>query len=377
MSIPPRLQLTETSPGVYETYWTVPADTDPGLYDAVGSFILGGVLSSVTPPSLFMVLAAAPAPIAVPAVSTPPPAEGGAAPVTAGAPTPPAAPIVITAWAQPAWGGTPGRNVPAGELWVTPDDVLIIGVRCSQPSMAVTAAVRLWSPDGTYQGGAITITPPSDRSLHFTAMPLSYGYLAAAAVQSVGNSPQRGQLLCSLRLARGALASFQTFWFLAQDYLTNQQQVGWWPGRIAAGIEGPGWINQVAIGTPPAGGEFSLNVPAGVRWKLRAITAGLITANAGVPRTVALRWRGFGPTDLLLWQPSILFPINTSGSIFWIPGLARDTQDGAAFPRFAITAPPDLVLRENDALASFTVGINGADQYNAITATVEEWLSDL
>jgi hypothetical protein len=375
MAAPPRLPLTETSPGVYETFYTLLPDVDPGIYDAVATFTQAGGISSVTPAAVFMVLAAAPAapPVPMPA-NVAPSQPGGIAPPPP--PPPPPAQVILQNWVPPNWGGQANRAIPAGELWVTPDDVLVIGLRCSQPSAAVTVVVRMWDPNGGYAGGAITITPPADRTRHFTAMPLTFGYLVAVSVQNAGNSMKRGQLHASLRVARGPLASFTTHWWLAADYVTWDHEVGWPPGRIVSSLEGPGWLSSIAVGTPAAGQEWALTTVSGARWKIRGITAFYNIANAGVNRSPGLMVRSALAVPTLYIVDPLTYAPNTFANQWWTPGLAAAVLGVAGGGDHSIPMPDDLVLDFPWDIRSFTRGMNAADQYSSIEAIVEEWLDD-
>src|SRR5258708_7097757 len=87
---PPDLFLLETSAGVYEARWTVPADVDAGRYDVVATLTVGGIRLAATPPAaleLVRQVAEGPgAPGAAPRAGRGPPAPPPACPPPAGRP---------------------------------------------------------------------------------------------------------------------------------------------------------------------------------------------------------------------------------------------------------------------------------------------------
>jgi len=345
------IPLTETSPGVYETWFNLPADLQPGIYDLVGCLTVGGGTLAVQPPAVLIVLAAPPAGLvplpppgiaagAAPPVAIAPPAE---VPITTGPPPPLAAPpptvTVQELQAQPgafpaAPGGTDGlpsspswaaiatRSVPAGELWVTPDDMIVVGVRSSLAGVALTLAARLWGPDGQFAGGSTIIRPPGDRSLNFYVMPLSYGYLIQAAVLPTAGNPARGQTLVSVGLARGPVASFLRYAILAQDYVTDTNPVGWPPGGVVPGTSRPGYTADLKFAT---GAQA---VPTGARWQVQWVQGNIVTS-----ATVKTRWARLtyippqtNATDFEVMSAAGI-PASTNGEVYFIRGLGQANGD--------------------------------------------------
>src|SRR5258708_4721623 len=72
---PPDLFLLETSAGVYEARWTVPADVDAGRYDVVATLTVGGIRLAATPPAALELVRQVEEVTVPPLAPTPPPAE--------------------------------------------------------------------------------------------------------------------------------------------------------------------------------------------------------------------------------------------------------------------------------------------------------------
>src|SRR5712692_1440616 len=106
------------------------------------------------------------------------------------------------------------RGGPPLPLWVTPDDLLIVGHRSSVAGLTLRLGGVIWHPDGTQHELNTNILPTSDRSLNFTSIPLHYGYLVHASVGVAVGTPKRGQVLVSLQVARPPAVGFRTRWFL-------------------------------------------------------------------------------------------------------------------------------------------------------------------
>lgn len=360
------LPLTETSPGVYETWWSVPADLAAGVYNLVGCLTIGGAPKAVTPPAVLLVLGPLPPPPTAPALgaAAPPPAPGAAppSPPAPGAPPPPPpapppteAPPTITqvqlvpqAPAYPAapggdstlpqaptWASTPTRAVPAGELWVTPDDFLVLGVRNSLANVALTLSVRMWGADGQFTGGSVTVTPPSDRSLNYYTMPLAYGYICEVAVVASTGTPQRGRTLAQVLLARGPKTAFTTYAILCQDYITSFTKVGWPPGQIIPGTSRPGYTNFVQFATG------AQTIPTGARWILQWVQGGIITSGAAKNRWARLTYTPpqTNATDFEVMSTSGV-PANTTADQYFVLGLGSGQSDASAgLPTLRIATP--------------------------------------
>jgi len=387
------LQLTQTSEGVYETWWSVPPDLPAGVYDLVGCLTIGGAQKAVQPPAVLIVLSAPPppAPAPPPGAAPPPPPPPGPAPAPAPAPPPPPPPPSTTITAltpagmgvpaapggnsslpsAPTWANLNTRSVPAGELWVTPDDYLIVGVQNSKSGVTLQVGLRIWGPDGSFVGGTTLITPTSDRALHYTAIPLPYGYLAAVAVVATAGAPQRGQCYASLRVARGPTSAFLTWWHLGADYVTAAQGPTWPPGRIITPTEGRGLIYDLAIARAIAGSEWSITVPTGAIWRVLDFAQELNTSGTAATRRIRVQWN----INSNRFHTQVSGSTQTAGQdlvYYWGAGVSEEHTNGSAVQ---LDFPLGIFLPAAWTLQSSTIALDAGDTWLGGEILVEEWIN--
>ncbi len=367
----PHLTLSQTSPGIYETRWTLPADIPPGAYELVAVETLHGTRLAATPPGVLIVLPAVVPPGRPPA--PPPPGPPRPAPTPPAAPGPPPAPALLPGhdfgWADPR------LTTVQTPLWVTPDDTLIVGVRTSLAGQVLAVTARIWQPNGQPVQSQQLFRPTANRSVQTTSLRLNYGYMTAAqvVVTSAGQSPQRGQCFVSLRLAFGSVSNPLTQQLLGMDYITGQKPVGWPGGRVLDTVEFPGWGFQFQIGVPPAGADFNTSVPFATRWRVRGVSGRLVTSAVAGTRTVGLQTQG-----LFTMTIRVIGTLNQGPGAtidyMWIPGLNIATKTDATGVDDFIA--PDLVINDGTLLGSKTVGLLAGDQWSNTLAWVEEILED-
>ncbi len=370
MATPPSLTLSQTSPGLYETRWTLPADLTPGTYEVTAHETLEGSRLAATPSAVLIVLpaiagrAAPPAP--APAPRPQPPREPAA---PAAPPARERIPGLDFGWSDPR------LTTVQTPLWVTPDDTLIVGVRTGLAAQVLAVSARLWQPNGEPVQAQQNFKPPTDRSIHTFSLRLAYGYLLAAQVVALttGQSPQRGQTFVSIRLARGSTTMPLTQQLLGMDYLTGQKPVGWPGGRVLDTVEFPGWGFQFQGGAVPAGADFNTSVPFATRWRVRGVSATLTTSAVAGNRFVGLQTQGlFTMTIRVIGTVAQL--ASQVISYMWIPGLNIATKsDATGIDDFI---PPDLVINDGTLLGTKTVGLLAGDQWSNILFWVEEILED-
>lgn len=257
--------------------------------------------------------------------------------------------------------------------WVTPDDLLIIGVRNSLAGLTLGFNGRGWHADGGVAELNLQIIPGSARALQFFSLPLHYGYLTSAAVSVLAGAPNRGQTLVSMQIARPPAATFATKMFLGQDYVTGQSAVLWPGGRTVGGAEGNGLPVSVSVAQPAAGVDWGQLVPTGARWLLRAIKATLATsATVGNRQPALLITDGL---NNLVQDPS---PLTQAASLTqtwnWVPGLP--TMGVATLTVQQMALPFPIVLKAGWQVKVSTVNLSGTDQWSAVFLDVEEWIED-
>lgn len=396
MGRPPKLRLTEIRPGRYRTWWSVPPDVDPGRYIIRGKVTQADVERAVQPLGEVVIRPQArgtfvepflPPPPTAPPPPPPPPGAGAPPGGVAGAPA------AGTALALDFVHQGLRPDLP---VWVTPDDVLLVGVRSSMTGLTLRAAARLWTlqtpaggdPDSPFPtfspisqqlpeafgGQTVSITPPNDRSLNFTSIPLAYGYLVGATVQAAVGSPTRGQCLASIYLARAQGGGNVIYRQLAQDYVTAMQGPSWPDGRIVSGLEGPGLLRNIVISNPPAGQDPSQAVPTGARWRVRGMQGRFHSTSAPNP-TEDPRFQvvDTGPNVVTLAGGGYGIVATQFSFMVWFPG-ATLLQNIASQQEYTTPLPIDCVVLGGWTVRIQTASIQAADTWDSVTLFVEELL---
>ncbi len=261
---------------------------------------------------------------------------------------------------------------PPTALWVTPDDLLIAGVRNSVAGVNVAVNGRLWLPGGDFANVGFTAVPGSVRALQFFQSPLQYGYLVSAVAYATGTMPKRGQCLVSLQVARPPFSAFLIYWFMGQDYLTSLDAVYWPGGRNVPGVEGPGFVRAVTIGAPAAGTDWSQTVPTGARWRIKGVRARLTTSAALGSRFPRLQIDD-GVTIFLELDTNVPQAPSTIFSHQWAPP-GTTTEIQIADQNRPL--PLGWELSPGHVIHPVTTSLAAGDQWDAARLFVEEVIED-
>lgn len=265
---------------------------------------------------------------------------------------------------------------PFQPILVTPDDLLLATVRNSLAGQSLVLSGRLWLLNGQENEFSHPIVPGTARALQTFSFQLHYGWLPYVAVTAAGPVTRRGMTLVSLKIARAPVIGGFTKWFLAQDYVTSTNAVGWPPGRIMEGVESAGNIAGISVANPAAGADWNTTVPIPARWRIRSVFATLATSAVVATRIPRLSVAG-GLGGSHIFPPTATqaagLTVNYTGA-----ALGAATAD-AANSQWLL--PPDLQVNSfpvaNFAvIAVTTAGLQAADQWSGITLLIEEWLED-
>ncbi len=258
-------------------------------------------------------------------------------------------------------------------LWVTPDDLLIIGVRNSLAGVTLNVEGRLWGPGGDFMDPFETVSPPADSTLNFTSINLGYGYLVSAGVQAVGSTlPRRGQTYCTLQVGRPPKATFRNAKPLASGYVSGSQFLAWPGGRVQDAIEGPGFLQSLAGTAPGPGADWTQTVTTNQRWRIRSVRASLTTAVAAGSRRPRLIVDD-GANTLMDIDPNVTQAPSLTVAYDWIPGYP---STGILIVETELNIPADLQLFSGWRIRSLTDAIQGADQWTAPRFGLESWIED-
>lgn len=278
----------------------------------------------------------------------------------------------------PAAGqGPPGLSFatdkiqPPAQYWVTPDDLLVVGIANARAGVNVAIQCRLWTPEGKLSNPNFMVQPPNDRVLRYTAVPLYYGFLVSVAAFATGTPlPVRGQTYVTIQVVRPPLTSFVNVLSMGADYIEGANFVQWPYARIVGATESPGALFQLYGTTPGAGSDWSLTVPTGARWRVRLIFATLVTGGAAGTRVVQLQLTTAGQGLALISCPNSQGPTSNLGYTF-APNLVLTVAAGF---NPCVYLPPDLVMPAGSTINAITNGLQAGDQWTAPSFYLEEVL---
>lgn len=263
---------------------------------------------------------------------------------------------------------------PPARRWVTPDDLVVVGIRNSLSGVTVSANVRLWLPEGSFGNFGMTIKPVSDRSLNFFTSPLYYGYAVSAAAYASGSpTPRYGQTFVSLVIARAPSSSFLDNIFFGAGYVAGLAEIGEPQATARLSTDGAGFLQRIAVTTPAAGADWTQTVPTNARWRIRGVRATLTTSAAVANRNIALRiLDGAGNVVFTMFGHQGI--VASTGNVEdWSPGASTSTQTGNEFYQALAT---DLQLFSGWVIQTGTQNLQAGDQWSAISLEVEEWIED-
>ncbi len=267
---------------------------------------------------------------------------------------------------------------PPAAFWVTPDDVLVVGVRNSLVGVQIGVQVRVLTETGELSNPNIIFTPPADRSLNYKTVPMYYGYLnsvSAFAISPGGlisSLPVRGQTYVTLHVIRQPLLAFTSVIALGSGYIAGSNFVQWPYGRVIDAIEGPGALYNIVITNPAPGVDWTQLVPTNARWRIRSIVA-TFTASAVVatriPRLV------FFPSGLFtaVFEGPVTITAGQAFQITWAAGFGVAGFQGVAANLFM---PAEMILMQAGLFKVQTQNLQAGDQWSSIVIYVEEWLED-
>jgi hypothetical protein len=170
------------------------------------------------------------------------------------------------------------------------------------------------------------------------------------------------------RTATGGIGAAQQA-LIWQGFINTSSSNGW-PGTPSKEItDGPGVLRAITGTLPAAGAEINEVVPANRRWTLLSLRTALSTSAVAGNRFPGFRLNtGAGSAFTIHSSTAIIASQNAGVSL--APGgqFFNDTNLNLVIPW-----PANIVMKNPFAIASETLGIQAADQYNAPVYTVLEW----
>jgi hypothetical protein len=259
---------------------------------------------------------------------------------------------------------------PPSQYYVTRDDVLQLTVATPIVATDVQLSLRFMSAQGEilprFEEFTVQPTGATPAVLKFQN---AEGYLVSASILTP-DAP-RGQCFVSLAIRRGGGTADKTFGdVLIQGYPGAVGGIAYPQTPNESALAGRGRMRSIVVTVPAAGADFTVTVPAGVQWILRALTGTLTTAIAVVNRQASVEVTDATPHVLLRSASSVLQVASLADVYSWFAGGAADT----AAPVLNAGLPEEFRCLAGWIIKSVTAGIQAADQWTAITLTVEEFI---
>lgn len=261
---------------------------------------------------------------------------------------------------------------PPSNLYVGPEDVILVQSMNSHATTNVEVRGRLLLPDNTVQPIRYIHVPNRDRSSKAEAIPMGSGYLLSLMAVPDANDVRRGQTFVTLGLTSGAATSNPATMVLAEDYISSSEAMGWPGSPVHGSIEGVGNIRAFTGTAPAVGAVISETVPTNARWKLRAIQTTLFTSAVAGARQVDVRITVGG-----------FIVLECTSNVTQGPGTLAQYVFSLNPQRFAIAdteyeqpLPPDLWLPQGSTIVVEARGMDAGDGFNAPHLYVEEWLEE-
>jgi hypothetical protein len=239
----------------------------------------------------------------------------------------------------------------------------------SAAAVTLTIAGLVGGADGCARPFVYTHIPNTDRSAKSTVFILECGVLLCVEVFASAGTPIRGQTFARLELLQGREASAISLGTILQGYVTANNAQGYPGSPIESPVDGPGALRSITNAAPGAGADFTVTVPANVRWRPIALFASLVTGVAVAARAVrtvyddgATIYAQMGSNQTQ--AASLTFAYTTAPS----NGLGLMSATDVLIP-----APDWIVAPAGHRIRSSTLLIQAADQWSAQQLLVEEW----
>ena len=263
-----------------------------------------------------------------------------------------------------------GKVEPPALYYVTRDDVLQLTIAAPIVQTTVNLSLRFMSAQGeilprfeTFLVGPTAGTPVLE------TLQNAEGYLLSASVFTPG--APRGQCFVSLAIKRGGGTGDKTFGdILLQGYPGQVGGIAYPQTPVWSALDGRGRMRSIAISNPAAGVDWTQTVPAGVTWILRAACGTLTTSASVANRQVSLVVTDATPNILLDSPAGSLEAASLGDSFSWFNGAAAVIEGAEVIGGL----PTEFRCPAGWIIKSTTTNIQAADQWSAVSLTVEEFI---
>lgn len=255
-------------------------------------------------------------------------------------------------------------------LYLTGEDNLRLTTFGRIAGAEVALEGRRISPEGIIVPFAERQQPTSDGTAKATVYQIGEGLLTNAQLRATAGSVLGGGVFGILEVVRGREGGVQPLGTLLQGYVTTNARLAWPGSPILPSTAGAGRLRSITGTNPAAGVEISEAVPAGVRWRISAITFALTT-----DATVANRFVGLKIDDGVnaLFVAGSNVAQAASGTTTYT-GAAGLGAFGNATNALLILLPDNLVLPAGSRIRTTTAALQAGDDYGAPQYLVEEFI---
>jgi len=261
--------------------------------------------------------------------------------------------------------------------YLTPNDTLQLSCWNSNPNLSsVSAFLRFLQPDGTLLIQALTIQQlTSDRTHNIATLPQAEGVLVGIVMQPPGTATYRGQCFVAVDILTGSAASPVTTLRLLSDYLSSGFLPNWPDGVLRSATEGDGFHTVYLATNPPPGAEFTINQPAGTRWRVYGWGGILETSSTAGNRVVQVTFQDgpVGSGGQIVFLASLPAPVTPSQ----FAALALGAGMGPVSPSIDAQAgplPSDMYMVLAGQVFGSVTGLSTTDRWLGVTVSVEEWI---
>ncbi len=264
---------------------------------------------------------------------------------------------------------TLGTRAPAAWL-VTGEDRLRITARNDAASVVVRVSGRFLTADGVVVPIVFDLAPATDLSASSIDYALGDGWILNLTARVQSGAPQVGQTYLVVDVVRGSGAVAIVLGTLISNFITAAAPSAWPGSIIASPTAEPGALVALSSPDPAAGAEWTITIPAGVRFRVRNIIATLVTDATVANRDLTIVFTCGGVVVQAATGPANQ-AASTTRRYSAFPGSVRGP---AASAPESILPIGELTMRSGDTIASVTTGLVAGDNWGVATAYGERFL---
>lgn len=253
---------------------------------------------------------------------------------------------------------------------VTGEDRLRFTVRNGAAGVTVTLSGRFLTIDGEVRPLLYAVTPTTDFVATAIDFSLGDGWILNLTARASAGTPQAGDTFVLVDVIRGSGAAAVILGTLIGSFVTDVDPAAWPGSAVVSMGGGQGGLDAIAGADPAAGVEWSITVPAGARWRVRSVTATLVTDATVANREPSIVFTADGA--VVASVPSgVAHVASQTRRYSWFPQSVR----GAGAASLDVIVPiPALELRAGDTITSVTTALVAGDNWGAPIVYVDRLL---